>query len=95
MIESLTLAYGKRGRVKKRRTLFLVGRTRVHLDVVEQLGDFLELEVVLEEKEPPESGIQEARQLMHRLGIDESQLVEGAYIDLLEREAGRLSESAS
>jgi predicted adenylyl cyclase CyaB len=95
MEEALTLAYGKRGRVKKRRTLFLVGRTRVHLDIVEQLGDFLELEVVLEEKEPPESGIHEARQLMHRLGIQAAQLVEGAYIDLLEKEAERVSETAT
>ena len=29
--ESLTLAYGQVGRVRKYRTLFLVGRTRVHL----------------------------------------------------------------
>ena len=95
MIESLTLAYRKRGRIKKRRTLFLVGRTRVHLDVVEQLGDFLELEVVLEKSEPPESGIHETRQLMHRLGIQRAQLVEGAYIDLLEEDVESLLKTVS
>jgi adenylate cyclase class IV len=36
--ESLSLAYGQVGRVRKYRTLFLVGRTRVHLDRVEDLG---------------------------------------------------------
>jgi adenylate cyclase class IV len=46
--EALSQAYGQVGRVQKHRTLFIVGRTRVHLDRVNQLGHFLELEVVLE-----------------------------------------------
>lgn len=80
--ESLTLAYGQAGRVVKNRTLFLVGRTRVHLDQVEGLGHFLELEVVLRENEPSESGVGEAQALMRRLGIEPHQLVEGAYVEL-------------
>ncbi len=81
--ESLELAYGCVGRVIKHRTLFLVGRTRVHLDRVERLGDFLELEVVLEEDEPSERGVREAHALMMRLGVDPAQLVEDAYVDML------------
>lgn len=79
----LTLAHGQAGRVRKHRTLFLVGRTRVHLDRVEGLGDFLELEVVLEEGEAAQAGVREAHELMARLGVDASQLVSGAYVDLL------------
>lgn len=85
--QSLELAYGQAGRVRKRRTLFLVGRTRVHLDRVEGLGDFLELEVVLAEDEPADAGVHEARLLMQRLGIGSQALVEGAYVDLLARHA--------
>lgn len=81
--ESLSLAYGQAGRVKKHRTLFLVGRTRIHLDKVEGLGHFLELEVVLQESEPPEVGVREAHELMAKLGVEPSQLIEGAYVDLL------------
>lgn len=81
--EVLTLAYGQGGRVQKHRTLFLAGRTRIHLDRVAGLGDFLELEVVLENNEPTEVGISEAHELMERLGVDSSQLVEDAYVDLL------------
>jgi len=77
------LAYGQAGRVRKHRTLFLAGRTRIHLDKVEGLGDFLELEVVLEEGESAEKGVQEAHGLMAKLGIEPSQLIEDAYVDLL------------
>ena len=84
----LSLAYGQVGRVRKYRTLFLVGRTRVHLDRVEDLGHFLELEVMLVDDESPEAGIREASDLMDRLGIQPSQLIEGAYLDLLLAQQG-------
>ena len=81
--EALSLAYGTAGRVRKHRTLYLVGRTRVHLDRVESLGYFLELEVVLAEGESADAGVKEARALMTALGVADGQLVEGAYVDLL------------
>ena len=81
--EALTLAYGQDGRVVKHRTLYLVGRTRVHLDRVEGLGHFLELEVVLNEVESVEAGILEAHALMALLGVQPSALVDTAYVDLL------------
>jgi predicted adenylyl cyclase CyaB len=87
--ETLTLAYGQAGRVRKHRTLFLAGRTRIHLDSVENLGDFLELEVVLHENESTEAGVREAEDLMQRLGVSPSQLIDRAYVDLLaERDSG-------
>jgi predicted adenylyl cyclase CyaB len=81
--QALALAYGEAGRVRKRRTLFLVGRTRVHLDDVEGLGHFMELEVVLSEGEPADAGVREAEELMKRLGVQASQLIDRAYVDLL------------
>jgi predicted adenylyl cyclase CyaB len=90
--ESLSLAYGQIGRIRKYRTLFLVGRTRVHLDRVEGLGHFLELEVVLVDDEPADAGVREARELMGRLGVEPSQLIEGAYLDLM-LEAGSVAAS--
>ncbi|MGH7331567.1 MAG: class IV adenylate cyclase, partial [Candidatus Rokuibacteriota bacterium] len=62
--EALSLAYGQAGRVRKHRTLYLVGRTRVHLDRVEDVGNFLELEVVLADGEPSGPGVAEAHTLM-------------------------------
>jgi predicted adenylyl cyclase CyaB len=89
--ELLSLAYGTTGRVRKHRTLLMVGRTRVHLDRVEGLGDFLELEVVLSAGENPESGVRVAHELLARLGISPQQLIDGAYVDLL----GQSSPSAA
>ena len=81
--ETLTLAYGVVGRVRKNRTLFIAGRTRIHLDIVENLGHFLELEVVLREDESTDVGVREAHELMQRLGVTPSQLIDRAYVDLL------------
>jgi predicted adenylyl cyclase CyaB len=71
------------GIVKKERWLYRVGQTRIHLDRVDGLGDFVELEVVLRPDQEPREGIAIAQALMGRLGIDQDQLVTVAYIDLL------------
>jgi len=81
--ESLTLAYGSAGRVRKKRLLYMAGRTRIHLDAVQGLGNFVELEVVLREGESADDGVREAKALMEALSIGGSQLIEGAYVDLL------------
>ena len=81
--ETLALACGVVGRVRKIRTLFIAGRTRIHLDIVENLGHFLELEVVLREDESTDVGVREAHELMQRLGVTPSQLIDRAYVDLL------------
>lgn len=83
LLEVLSLAYGRVGRVQKRRTLYGVGRTRVHLDRVADLGNFLELEVVLEEHEAADVGVREVQQLLALLFAEPPQLIEGAYVDLL------------
>jgi adenylate cyclase class IV len=81
--ETLGRALGTIGRVRKRRRLYLCDRTRIHLDQVDGLGDFVELEVVLGEGESVEAGESEARRILAALGIDASRLVAGAYLDLL------------
>ena len=81
--QALSLAYGVAGRVRKHRMLFMVGRTRIHLDQVDGLGDFLELEVVLAEGEPKTAGIAVANELLAKLAIPQSQLIDKAYVDML------------
>jgi predicted adenylyl cyclase CyaB len=79
----LALAHGQTGRVRKRRVLFLVGRTRIHLDTVAGLGEFLELEVVLRDGESTAQGVAEAQRIMAELGVGTQQLIQGAYVDHL------------
>jgi adenylate cyclase class IV len=85
--DALATALGVRGTVRKTRLLFLVGATRIHLDAVERLGDFLELEVVLRAGQSVAAGERVARELMAWLGIESGDLLEEAYIDMLERQA--------
>jgi len=87
----LTAGFGVRGIVKKVRLAALIGQTRVHLDVVRGLGTFAELEVVLKPKQTASAGTAIARGLMKKLGIASSDLVAGAYLDLLEKKSARAS----
>lgn len=86
MAETLGFALGTVGVVRKRRTLYLIGQTRVHLDEVENLGHFLELEVVLEPGQASDDGAKIARDLMVAIGIRQDDLEARAYVDLLPNE---------
>ncbi len=94
LLDILTQTLGRSGEVKKTRVLYMIGQTRVHMDQVEGLGDFLELEVVLRPEQSEVEGQRIAEHLQHELGIGKDQFVAEAYVDLLKR--SRLSsESAS
>lgn len=73
------------GVVEKRREVLMVGRTRIHLDQVLDLGNFMELETVLAENESEAEGEKALRDLMTQLAIDPADLIAGAYLDLLDQ----------
>lgn len=83
LAEALTDTLGVLGVVRKRRTLYRIGQTRVHLDEVDRLGTFIELEVVLGADQSAEQGGAIARSLMTDLGISCNDLIPHAYLDLL------------
>ncbi len=80
---ALALTAGQGVTVRKRRTLYLIGQTRVHLDRVDVLGDFVELEVCLTESQSNEAGRVIANDLVDRLGLDSAEKIAVAYADLL------------
>jgi adenylate cyclase class IV len=78
---------GVRGVVRKTRELFIAVDTRIHLDEVESLGRFLEIEVVLSGSDDGvgvAAGHARCRELMRTLGVQEADLLCDAYIDMLE-----------
>ncbi len=80
---ALTAGLGVRTVVRKRREIYLYRFVRIHLDQVDGLGEFLELEGVL----GPDVDLLEAERvvadLMERLDIARESLVEGSYGEML------------
>jgi glutamyl-tRNA synthetase len=85
LLDILTRTLGRLGEVKKTRILYLIGQTRVHIDQVEGLGDFLELEVVLGPDRTEAEGKRIAEELLRNLGIRNEDLIAQSYVDLLAR----------
>ncbi len=83
LLDILTQTLGTAGIVRKARTLYLIGQTRVHLDQVENLGDFLELEVVMRDGQSEEEGKRIAEDLLSKFGVAKDDLLAEAYVDLL------------
>ena len=63
----------------------MVGQTRVHIDVVQDIGSFMELEVVLKPEQSTEEGQVIAKDLQDKLGVKNEDLIECAYVDLLDK----------
>ncbi|XP_015379604.1 PREDICTED: uncharacterized protein LOC107173537 [Diuraphis noxia] len=83
MEKLLTNALGTWGVVKKERNLIMVGQTRVHFDRVDGLGDFVELEVLLDDSQTVEDGQLIAEDLMSHMGVEEKDLISVAYVNML------------
>ena len=86
--EALLRSLGEGPVVRKRRELYLNDRTRIHLDSVEGLGCFVEIEVVLDELDQEALGQAVFVDHVQRLGLDKAQIVEVAYADLLTAPTG-------
>jgi adenylate cyclase, class 2 len=92
---ALSAAIGIHGVVAKRRRLLLWRNVRIHLDVVEQLGNFIELEAVA----PADSDLTHEHGLVDELraalGITDVRLIAVGYAEqLLRARSGRENSSA-
>ncbi|MBE9511878.1 MAG: class IV adenylate cyclase [Bacteroidetes bacterium] len=79
----LSSSLGVRGVIKKQRTLYRIGHTRIHFDQVEDLGNFIELEFVMQDKISKNEALQTVQNLMKKLEIQDNHLINTAYIDMV------------
>ena len=77
-----TMALGVKIVVEKRRELWMFGDTRIHLDEVRDLGQFVELETVILNQTEGEAQV-EHQLVKNALGIKEEDLVSASYSDLV------------
>ena len=81
--EVLDAAHGTLVVVDKRRRLLLWENVRIHLDEVETLGSFVELEAVAEQGSDLSEEHSKVERLREQLGIAAADLVASSYSDLL------------
>lgn len=79
----LASALGIMAEVRKERTLLMRGNIRLHLDRVEGLGDFGEIEAVLESGEISESNRDAVREILSALDINERDLIGVSYFEMM------------
>lgn len=85
LVARLSQILGVHRVVKKRREIFLVDDVRIHLDEVEGLGHFLELEAVFDgSAESERAQHRRVQELMESLGIATADLVDISYEGMLE-----------
>lgn len=77
----LSAALGVLAVVKKRRTLLVLDGTRIHLDNVEELGHFLELEVPVTGDDAIAGD--KLNRLLGELGLTWEQCIRASYLDLM------------
>ena len=76
-------ACGVRGKVVKRRQIYLYHNVRIHLDTVEGLGTFVEFEAVMGAAEEEATSRQRLQMLAGAMEIGEADVCSGSYCDLL------------
>ena len=84
--EILSKSLGIKVRVQKKREIYFIDNVKFHLDFLEGLGHFVEIEVF---GNKGKDSIQElhfqCRDFMQKLGIEETDLIRGSYSDMVSR----------
>jgi adenylate cyclase, class 2 len=72
----------------KTRRLLLWRNVRIHLDVVERLGTFVELESVVDVRFPEPAARANLQELIESLSLGDAEIVAVGYVDLMRSMTG-------
>ncbi len=86
---TLVAALGTIAEVRKQRTLLMRENIRLHLDEVENLGNFGEIEAVIPEDDDAERHRPEVEEILVALGIGPADLISASYFELMRDDARR------
>lgn len=81
--KGLFFVFGEKIVVNKKRVLFIYKNTRIHLDTVEGLGNFVELETVFNTSLSQNKGIKEHDEVVKLLNLHRFPVIKGSYSGLL------------
>lgn len=81
--KSCDIIFGEKVEVVKERKLYLFKNTRIHLDKVKNLGEFVELETVFQGNDTKDSFVAEHDQVKKNLGLDMYEAIPTSYSDLV------------
>lgn len=80
---TLDQALGTWVKVDKQREIYFIDNVKFHLDTVDGLGTFLEIEAIGDRASEREDLLAQCEHFMRYLGVAEDDLVENSYSDLL------------
>lgn len=79
----LSFILGVKVRVIKKRDLYIYKNTRIHIDITNELGNFVELETVCRDPLCHKEYYDEHEEIKQKLSLNEYKIIAGSYSDLL------------
>lgn len=84
LLQTLDFALGKKVVVDKKRAIYYIDNVKFHVDEVEGLGSFMEIEAMECENYPDQASLQDqCDYYMEYLKVDSNKLVQVSYSDLI------------
>jgi len=84
LLEMLLHAIGIRTVVKKKREIYYIDNVKFHIDEVPELGNFVEIEATnINNEHSREQLLEQCNHYMHALNIEETDLLDRSYSDMI------------